>query len=91
MNINNPQSKPLDSVDRQQLEYSRNSCVVEVTENMPWVDIGDKEDIENSIFLEGEQAEKFISKAEKLWNYYDITSEEAFLLAAYPYVDLLSN
>ena len=91
MNINNPQNKPLDSNLKSCLEYSRNSCIIVVTENMPWIDIQDIKDSENNVFLECNDAEKFITKAEKLWNIYNITDEDAFLLAAYPYVDLLQG
>ena len=91
MKITNPLNIPVDMITKQKIKYARNSCIVEVTENMPWVDIIDKEDTENSILLQNEEAEKFIARSEKLWNHYDITDEEAFLLAAYPYVDMLAE
>jgi hypothetical protein len=77
------------AIHQQQIDYVNNSkLTVEVVEIYGHVDIK-KEDGSTLIFLQGFEAEAFISAAKHDWHTFeDITMAEAYELQAYKFADI---
>jgi len=77
----------LSRFELEMIQYSRNSVIVEINHMMPTVEINGKELEDSGWFMEGEEAQSFLDKAETFWNEKDISDEDAVYLAAYEYAD----
>lgn len=81
----------LKDIVESQAKFVRNSGVtVEVTRNMPWVDIKDNEGGE--VFLQGDDAETFVTNLDELSDKLpDVDFETIELACAYDYIHLLTE
>lgn len=67
-------------------------ATVEVNTSQGWVEITDKNDPENSLFLQGDDGYSFIDKAQAMYDTNeDISLEEAYLFFADEYLVLLAE
>ena len=81
----------LPPVFQQMLHYASHSVQVEIDSMLPTVFILPLENPSESDgwYMQEEEAQSFLDKAEILWNEYEITDKEAVMLAAYEYVDAM--
>jgi len=57
-----------------------------------WISIEDDFNVQDEIFLQGDDAEQFIQDAEILWNDLEhVTMDEVYAHLAKPYVDCIWN
>lgn len=79
-------------IQRQIIANVKAQCTVEVNTSQGWVQINDKNDRENSIFLQGEDGYEFIDNAEVMYDTNeDISLEDAYLFFADEYLTLLDE
>lgn len=80
----------LDDVYVQQIEYARNSVVI--TKDRLSVTLTDIHDKDNYYYLQDNEFDTFVEKSSKLYNEIAcITTDEADMLVAYEYLDLLTQ
>jgi hypothetical protein len=80
----------MNTSQKQQIEFTTNSATVHVNASMGWVTITDKEDDDNSIFLQGEDAGIFLEEAERFYESVgDVSTDDAYAFVAYDYLDML--
>ena len=84
-----PRSEKLKAIHQQQIDYVNESGItVEVVEIYGQVTLINS-DNSTLLYLDGFQAEAFISEAKHNWHTFeDITMAEAYELQAYQYADL---
>ena len=79
-------------VQRQIIANVKAQSTVEVNTSQGWVQINDKNDHENSIFLQGEDGYAFIDKAKAMYDTNeDISLEDAYLFFADEYLVLFAE
>ena len=80
----------MNTSQKQQIEFTKNSATVHVNTSMGWVNIVDKADDANSVFLQGHDAGSFLEEAVTFYNTAgDVSMEDAYNFIAYDYLDLL--
>ena len=75
--------------EREMILYAKNSVVVEIDLTLPNVTIINKCCPENEWFMQEEEAQSFLDKAETIWNEKKITDMDAVYLTAYEYADAI--
>lgn len=82
----------LTNPERQQIRSAQQQVHVRVDTRHDWVEITDREDANNSVFLQGDEAYEFIQKAESMYEEKgDISLEDARYFFAWDYFDVLLN
>lgn len=81
----------LKDIIESQAKFVRNSGVtVEVTRNMPWIDIKDKDG--NEVFMQGDDAVNFVNALDELSDKLpNVDFETIELACAYDYIHLLTE
>lgn len=83
---------PTHKYQKAQIEDFQKQATVEVNSSQDWVTITDKEDPENSVFMQGHEAAEFIEKAKAFYEKNgDISMDEAYSFFAYDYLILLAD
>ena len=77
------------SIQYQMINYARNSVNVEINCLLPDVSITNRRNFDSNWYMQEEEAQAFLDKAENFWSHFDLTAEQAVLLAAYEYADAL--
>lgn len=81
----------LQDIIAQDVEYMKH-VTVHVVSNYGTVTISDDTGANEDIFMQGDDAEQFISQVDRLWNELgDVSKGELELHLAKPYVDCLWN
>lgn len=67
----------------------RKQCTVKVDRAFEWVNIADIDNPENEVFLQGDDAAKFIAECDKLYNSVELGFEGCAYMLADEYLILL--
>lgn len=79
-------------IQRQIIANVKAQSTVEVNTSQDWVQINDKNEPENNLFMQGDDACGFINKAVEMYDTNgDISLQEAFLFFANDYLILLAE
>lgn len=78
-------------VDAEFIDYAKRSAKVNVDYRFGWVDIVDLEDSSNTVFLDGDEADSFITEVRGHFNKGFLSLSDCEYLVAYQYVDILGG
>lgn len=79
-------------IQREIIANLKTQATVEVNTSQGWVEITNKNDPENSLFLQGDEGYSFIDKAQAMYDTNeDISLEDAYLFFADEYLVLFAE
>lgn len=81
---------PTNKFQKAQIENFEAQATIKVNSPQSWVTITDKNDAENTVFLQGHEADQFIEQAHKMYRKNkDIGLDAAYSFFGYEYLDVL--